>query len=94
MRFVAPPPFGRMEVAGELFVSRLRGCPCIASSSLRHLASQAPNVTELMKGSTLGRAVGFKHPVAPAFSGMTECPPGLCDKGFERVLSDQVSDSN
>ncbi len=42
----------------------------------------------------LGRAVGFKHPVAPAFSGSTECLPGLCDEGFERILSNQVSDSN
>ncbi len=32
-------PFGRMGVAGDLFVSRRRRCPCIASSSLRDLAS-------------------------------------------------------
>ncbi len=51
---VPPQPFGRKEVAGDLFVSRRRRCPCIASSSLRELALQAPsaNVIVFMKGST------------------------------------------
>ena len=44
---VPPPPFGLMEVADDLCVSRRRRCPCIASSSLLDLPSQAPlaNVT-------------------------------------------------
>jgi len=31
---VPPQPFGQMGVAGDLFVSRRRRCPCIASSSV------------------------------------------------------------
>ena len=55
-----PQPFGRMGVAGDLFVSRRRRCHCIASSSLRNLASQAPsaNVTVFMKGSTKALLLG------------------------------------
>ncbi len=54
MGSVPPQPFGRIGVAVDLFVSRRRRCPYIASSSLRDLVSQAPsaNVTIFMKGST------------------------------------------
>ena len=37
---VPPQPFGQMGVAGDLFVSRHRRCPCIASSSFRDLAGK------------------------------------------------------
>ena len=63
-------------------------------SSRPHLASPIRKRYRIYEREYLGRAVGFNHPVAPAFSGMTECLPGLCHKGFERVLGDQVSDSN
>ncbi|MCZ6485857.1 MAG: hypothetical protein O6826_09175 [Acidobacteria bacterium] len=51
-----PQPFGRRGVAVDLFVARRRRCPCIASSSLRDLASQAPsaNIIVFMEGSTEG----------------------------------------
>jgi len=51
---VPPPPFGLMEVAGDLCVTRRRRCPCIAFSLLLDLASQAPsaNVTISMKRDT------------------------------------------
>ncbi len=38
---VPPPPFGLMGVAGDLCVARRRRCPCITSSSLLDLPSQA-----------------------------------------------------
>jgi len=40
---VPPPPFGLMGVAGDLCVARRRRCPCITSSSLLDLPSQAPS---------------------------------------------------
>jgi len=51
---VPPPPFGLMEVADDLCVSRRRRCPCIASSSLLDLPSQAPsaNVIVFMERDT------------------------------------------
>ncbi len=51
---VPPPPFGLMEVAGDLCVSRRRRCSYIASSSFLDLASQAPsaNIIVFMKRDT------------------------------------------
>ncbi len=51
---VPSQPFGRMGVAGDLFVVRRRRCHRIASSSLRDLTSQAPSayVIVFMAGST------------------------------------------
>ena len=59
---VPPQPFGRMGVAGDLFVVRRRRCLCIASSSLRDLSSQNPSpyVTVFMKGSTKGHSEKFE----------------------------------
>ena len=51
---VPPPPFGLMEVAGDLCVARRRRCPCIASSSLLDLPLQAPsaNIIVFMERDT------------------------------------------
>ncbi len=51
---VPPPPFGLMGVAGDLCVARRRRCPCITSSSLLNLPSQAPsaNVIVFMERDT------------------------------------------
>ena len=73
---VAPPPFGLMEVAGDLCVARRRRCSCIAFSLLLDLPSQAPsaNVIISMKRDTertheyayggLGRDVAQRTPAA------------------------------
>ena len=45
---VPPPPFGLMGVAGDLRVARRRRCPCIASSSLLDLTSQAPSANAIL----------------------------------------------
>jgi len=52
---VPPPPFGLMGVAGDLCVARRRRCPCITSSSLLDLPSQAPsaNVKIFMGRNTI-----------------------------------------
>ena len=51
---VPPPPLGLMEVAGDLCVARRRRCPCIASSALLDIPSQAPsaNIIVFMKRDT------------------------------------------
>ena len=45
---VSPPPFGLMGVAGDLCVARRRRCPCITSSSLLDLPSQAPSANSIV----------------------------------------------
>ena len=45
---VPPPPFGLMGVAGDLCVARRRRCPCITSSSLLDLPSQAPSANVMV----------------------------------------------
>jgi len=45
---VPPPPFGLMGVAGDLCVPRRRRCPCIASSLILDLASQAPSANVIV----------------------------------------------
>jgi len=63
---VPPPPFGLMEVADDLCVARRRRCPCIASSSLLDLLSQAPsaNIIVFMDRDTY-------MPLTPADPAMT-----------------------
>ncbi len=41
-------PFGLMGVAGDLCVARRRRCPCITSSSLLDLPSQAPSANVMV----------------------------------------------
>ncbi len=45
---VPPPPFGLKGLAGGLCVARRRRCPCIASSSLLGLPSQAPSANIML----------------------------------------------
>ncbi len=45
---VPPPPFGLMGVARDLCVARRRRCPCITSSSLLDLSSQAPSANVIL----------------------------------------------
>ena len=92
---VPPQPFGRMGVAGDLFVVRRRRCHCIVSSSFRDLTSQAPSAyaTVFMKGSTQLPpliAVGFAEPteILSQLGASPECRPsidGSCGDNCERV---------
>ncbi len=67
---VPPPPFGLMGVAGDLCVARRRRCPCITSSSLLDLPSQAPsaNIIVFMERDT-------KFPGGRKASYRGQCPP-------------------
>ena len=64
MDAVPPPPFGLLEVAGDLCVARRRRCPCITFSSLLDLPSQAPsaNIIVFMEQDT-NVPLGAKKPV-------------------------------